>query len=628
MKGLANRKYSVYYFIILVSLILIARVAYLQLISIKYKEQAQKVTLERQLVYPSRGLIYDRNGKTLVYNQPIYVIYATYRKVNPQMDTTLFCSLLGIDKDIFIKNLNKDWSNPQFHKSIPFVFLSKVSPEQFAIFQEHMYKFPGFTAVERSIRGYPHRHGGHILGYLGEVDQKIIDHSDGAYIPGDYIGKTGLEISYEKELSGSKGINYILRDNLGRRIGPYDNGRLDSMAIPGEDIKISIDLDLQAYADSLMMNKRGALVAIEPATGEILAMVSAPTYDPNLLVLDENRSAGMLQLLRDTINRPLNNRAVTNRFPPGSILKPIISLIALQKGVTWVQRPMSCFGGFRLSATKKMGCHGHAPIHNIEEAIQHSCNTYYLQVTKDFLDQYGSKYPGVGLDTLVSYLHDFGLGRKLGMDFSYEGQGFIPDSKFYDRVYQKEASGWKSMWVLSIGIGQGEVQLTTVQMANLAAIIANRGYYITPHFINQYLSGKPKPEAYTTKNRMRIDAKYFPPVIDGMEAVVTSGTARSAWVPGLTICGKTGTSQNPHGKDHSVFFGFAPKNNSKIAVAVFIENAGWGGDWAAPIASLLMEKHINKSIDPSRKPLEEKMMKGLIYSDLADFIPQKNKVRN
>ncbi len=621
MKGLANRRFSVYYFIILTSVVLIARVAYLQLVSLKYKEQAQRVILERQLDYPSRGLIFDRNGKTLVYNKPIYVIYATYRKIDPKMDTTLFCNLLGIDKSTFIHNLNKDWSNPQFHKSLPFVFLSKVNPDQFAVFKEHMYKFPGFTAVERNIRGYPHHHGGHVLGYLGEVDQAIIDKSDGVYIPGDYIGKTGLEIAYEKELSGIKGIHYILRDNLGRRIGPYENGKLDSMAIPGEDIKISIDLDLQAYADSLMMNKKGGLVAIEPSTGEILAMVSAPTYDPNLLILDENRNVGMTKLLRDTINRPLNNRAVTNRFPPGSIIKPIISLIALQKGVTWINRPMNCFGGFRLSATKKMGCHGHAPIHNVAEAIQHSCNTYYLQITKDFLDQYGSKYPGIGLDTLVSYFRDFGLGSKLGMDFSYEGQGFIPDSKYYDRVYKREKSGWKSMWVLSIGIGQGEMQLTTVQMANLAATIANRGYYITPHFIKQYISGKHIPDQYTQKHKMRIDSKYFSPVIDGMEAVVLAGTARIAYVPGLDICGKTGTSQNPHGDDHSVFFGFAPKNNPKIAVAVFIENAGWGGDWAAPISSLLIEKYLNKSISPTRKYLEEKMMKGLLNVTSEKIIP-------
>jgi penicillin-binding protein 2 len=618
MRNLADRKYGIYYIIVLIAIVLTSRAAYLQLISTKYKEQAQKTTLEKSLIYPSRGLIYDRNGKTLVYNKPIYLIYAVYRKIDPKMDTMLFCSLLGIDKTTFIQNLNKDWKSGQFHKSIPFVFLSKVSPEQFAVFQEHLYKFPGFYPEERSIRGYPHNNASHVLGYLGEVDRKIIENSDGLYVMGDFIGKTGLEIAYEKELSGGKGVNYILKDNLGRQVGMYDNGRLDSMAIPGEDMKISIDLELQAYADSLMQNKRGGLVAIEPSTGEILAMVSAPTYDPNMLSLDENRSSGMQALLFDTINRPLNNRAVTNRYPPGSIFKPILSLIALQKGVTWQQRGMSCFGGFRLSATKKMGCHSHAHINNISEAIQHSCNTYYLQITKDFLDQYSNKQPGRGLDTLVSYLRDFGLGDKLGLDYSYEGKGRIPDSKWYDRVYSKEAGGWKSMWVLSLGIGQGEMELTTVQMANLAAILANRGYYYPPHFVKQYVSGKSLPAFYTTKKKVRIDQKYFQPVVDGLEAVVTGGTARVAYVEGLDICGKTGTSQNPHGKDHSVFFGFAPKNNPKIAIAVFVENAGWGGDWAAPISSLMIEKYLNKSISPQRKYLQDKMFKGLINTNLPN----------
>jgi len=612
MKHLANRKFSIMYAIGIVSAILVFKAAQLQLFSTKYQDQAQKTTLEKDLLYPSRGIIYDRNGKTLVYNQPIYIINAIYRRIDPKMDTAFFCSLLGIDKETFINNLNKDWKSPLFHKSLPFVFLDKVSPEQFAVFQEHLYKFPGFYPEERNIRGYPHSHAAHVLGYLGEVDKNIIDNSEGKYTLGDYIGKTGLEIAYEPELSGGKGINYILKDNLGRHVGSYDNGRLDSASIPGEDIRISIDLELQAYADSLMMNKRGGLVAIEPSTGEILAMVSAPTYDPNLLSLNENRSSGMLQLLRDTLNRPLNNRAVTNKYPPGSIFKPILSLIALQKGVTWPERSMGCSGGFRLSASKSMGCHHHPRISNISEAIQYSCNTYYLQITKDFLDLYGTKNPGLGLDTLVSYLRDFGLGQKLGLDYSYEGKGFMPDAKYYNRVYRKEAGGWRSMWVLSLGIGQGEVEMTTVQMANLAATVANRGYYITPHFIKGFGSGRPLPPGYLTKKRVRIQPKYFEPVIDGLERVVTGGTARIAFVQDLFICGKTGTSQNPHGKDHSVFFGFAPKNNPKIAVAVFVENAGWGGDWAAPISSLLIEKYLNKSISPSRKYLQDKMFKGLI----------------
>lgn len=611
MRHLADRKFAVLYTIVFIAAVLILRVAYLQLISKEYQEQARRTTLEKRVIYPSRGVIFDRKQKTLVFNKPIYVLYATYNKIRPDMDTALFCSLLDIDKDFFTETLNKDWKSPQFHKSIPFVFLPKISPKQFAIFQEHMHKFPGFAAVERSIRGYPHQTACHILGYLGEVDRKIIEQSEGTYLSGDYIGKTGLELAYERELAGRKGVNYILKDNLGREVGAYDEGKLDSAAVPGEDIIISIDLDLQRYADSLMMNKRGGLVAIEPSTGEILCLVSAPFYDPNLLNLDENRNLGMVPLIRDTINRPLNNRAVTNRYPPGSIFKPILSLIAMQKGVASASRVIPCMGGFRLTPTKIQKCHGHPPLNGVASAIQYSCNTYYLQITKDFLDMYGYKKPGRGLDTLVSYLNDFGLGKKLGLDYSYEGRGFIPNSQFYDRVYRKEANGWRSMWVLSLGIGQGEVQLTTIQMANLAAILANRGVYYVPHFLKAFRSGKPVPKELSTPHNVRIKQEYFEPVIDGLEAVVTSGTARVAYVPGLDICGKTGTSQNPHGKDHSVFFGFAPKNNPKIAVAVFVENAGWGGDWAAPISSLLIEKYLTGKIRPERKALEERMRTGL-----------------
>ncbi len=612
MKPYVDRKYVFYYLIVFIAITMTFRAAQLQLFSTKYKDQAQRTTLEKSLIYPSRGIIYDRNGKTLVYNRPIYVIYATYKKINPKMDTLLFCSLLNIDKETFILNIEKDWSNIQFSKNSPFVFLNKVNPEQIAIFQEHLYKFPGFEIEERSIRGYPHQTAAHVLGYLGEVDKNIIDNSEGRYRLGDYIGKTGLENSYEKQLGGEKGIKYILKDKFGRHVESYNNGRLDSLAIPGEDMQISLDLELQNYADSLMINKRGALVAIEPATGEILAMVSAPFYDPNLLTLDENRSAGMIQLLRDSINRPLNNRAVTNRYPPGSIFKPVQSLISLQMGIIHPKRSVSCFGGYRLSASKIMKCHSHAPLRGVEDAIKYSCNTYYLQTTKEILDQYGFKKPGVGLDTFVSYLRDFGMGERLGIDLSYEGKGFIPDSKFYDHRFRKETAGWRSQWVISIGIGQGEIELTTMQMAHLAAIIANRGSYITPHFIKNFKSGKPIPAQYIMKKEVRIDNKHFGHVIDGLEAVVLGGTARVAYVPGLDICGKTGTSQNPHGKDHSVFFGFAPKNNPKIAVAVFVENAGWGGDWAAPISSLLIEKYLNKNISPSRKYLESKMFKGLV----------------
>lgn len=612
MKNLDKRRFVFYYIIGIIALVMILRAAQLQLFSTKYRDQARKTTLEKNFVYPSRGIVFDRHGATMVYNKPIYVIYATYKKINPEMDTFLFCSLLNIDKETFVNNLEKDWKNVQYSKSVPFVFLNKISAEQYAIFQEHSYKFPGFEAEERSVRGYPHNTASHVLGYLGEVDDRIIKNSAGKYRLGDYIGKTGIEYAYEKELAGEKGVKYILKDKFGRHVESYNNGSLDSMSVPGEDIHISIDLELQKYADSLMMNKRGGLIAIEPATGEILAMVSAPFYDPNLLTLDENRSYGMRQLLLDSLNRPLNNRAVTNKYPPGSIFKPVQSLIALQLGIVQPARRISCFGGYRLSASKIMKCHSHAPLRGVGDAIKYSCNTYYLQTTKEILDLYGYKNPGVGLDTLVSYLRDFGLGQKLGSDVGYEGKGFLPDSRYYGHRFRKETGGWRSQWVLSIGIGQGEIELTTLQMANLAAIIANRGTYITPHLIKSFKSGRPVPAEYQTIKKVRIDKKHFGPVIDGMEDVVLGGTARAAYVAGLDICGKTGTSQNPHGKDHSVFFGFAPKNNPKIAVAVFVENAGWGGDWAAPISSLLIEKYLNKSISPSRKYLESKMFKGLM----------------
>ncbi len=613
MRQLENRKDIIIYAIVLVAIILIGRAAQLQLFTDRYKEQAKRTTLDRSIIYPSRGLIFDRNGKTLVYNKPIYVIDAIFNKVDPKMDTSLFCTLLQIDKQTFLTNINKDWKSGKFNKSLPFAFLSKVSPEQFAIFQEHLHKFPGFYPVQRIIRGYPHTHGSHVLGYLGEVDQKIIDNSNGLYIPGDYIGQSGLEIAYEVELAGGKGINYILKDNLGRRVGAYENGNLDSMAIPGEDMTISIDLELQAYADSLMINKRGGIVAIEPSTGEILAMVSSPNYDPNILNLDGNRGQGMALLLNDSINRPLNNRAVTNKYPPGSIFKPILSLIALQKGATYASKPIFCPGYYRLSASKVQKCtHAHGSVANVTEAIQYSCNVYFFQMMRDMLDLYSYKKPSLGLDSLVSHLRDFGLGHKLGLDYSYESKGLIPDSKYYNRMYSSETGGWRSAWVLSLGIGQGEMQLTTAQMANLATILANRGWFITPHLIKKYNSGKAIPAEFTTKKKVRIDAKHFIPVINGLEAVVTAGTATIAYVEGLDVCGKTGTSQNPHGEDHSVFFGFAPKNNPKIAIAVFIENAGYGGAWAAPVASLLMEKYINKKVAPNRKYLEERMKKGVL----------------
>ncbi|MBK8622601.1 MAG: penicillin-binding protein 2 [Saprospiraceae bacterium] len=606
-------------FVILGALLLTFRSAQLQLFTQKYKEQAARTTLYKSIIYPARGLLYDRNGKPLVLNYPIYEILAIKNKVNPAMDTANFCRLLNIDIETFKKNLDKDWSNPKFHKAIPFVFLNKISPEQFAVFQEHMYKFPGFYPVQRYIRAYPHQHAAHALGYMGEVNKEIIEKYGDKYAAGDFIGISGIEYAYENELSGEKGVQYILRDNLGRMVGSFDNGRLDSMAVSGEDIDLSIDIDLQAYGESLLKNKRGAIVAIEPSTGQILALVSSPSFDPNLLTLDEKRGKGIKLLLLDSINKPLNNRAVTKKYPPGSIFKPILSLITLQKGTTYASKTIYCPGYYRLSATKVQKCHGHSVPKDISEAIQHSCNTYFFQLYRDFVDQYGYKKPGVGLDTLVSYLYDFGLGKRLGVDLSYENKGYVPTSEYYNRLYRKEVNGWRSVWTLSLGIGQGEMQLTTIQMANLAVILANRGFYYTPHLIKQFRSGKPLPIEYSIPKKVRIDKKHFAPVIDGLEKVVLYA-ARSAYVPGLDVCGKTGTSENVHGEDHSVFFGFAPKNKPRIAIAVFVENAGFGAEWAAPVAGLMIEKYLNKEISPARKYLEESMIKGILVDNQVEYI--------
>ena len=440
-----------------------------------------------------------------------------------------------------------------------------------------------------------------------DADQPII---------GDYIGINGLENQYENLLSGQKGISYMFKDNLGREVDSYDSGSLDSSAISGEDIITSIDLDLQAYGEYLMQNKKGSIVAIEPSSGEILTMISSPSFDPNLLSVNQHRGDAFRELLSDTLSDPLLDRSVMAKYPPGSIFKPVLALIALQEGVTYANRTIYCDEGYTYRGFTQ-GCHDHSTPYNIKLAIQHSCNAYFLQVCRDVIEKHGFNQPEQGLDILVNHLYDFGLGRKLGIDNNYEHKGFIPTPAFYDNLYDKTIApnGWRSTYIMSIGIGQGELELTTVQMANLAAILANRGYYYTPHLLKGFKNPDLNvPNKYDIKHAVRIDSIYFPTVIDGMERVVTAGTATNAQIPGIRVCGKTGTSENPHGKDHSVFFAFAPKDDPKIAIAVFIENAGWGGTYASPIASLMMEKYLNGEISNNRKWMEERMVEANLIS--------------
>jgi len=610
MDRFAGRQNIIIGFFCVCALLLIYKSAELQIFESKYREQARRTTLDKRINYPSRGLIYDRNDNLLVANTPIYDIKATYNKVDPKMDTAVFCELLEIPVDTFSVLLDKNWKSRRYHKSVPFRFLSKVRPEVFAKFQERMFEFPGFYPVTRNIRTYPHENAAHTLGYLGEVDQRTIDRSEGKYEAGDFLGVSGIEKSYDKLLRGSKGLNYLLKDNLGRDVGSYESGALDSSAVSGNDINISLDLALQEYGELLMNNKRGAIVALEPSTGEVLTMISAPTYDPNILKMDINRGTAFNDLLSDTINKPMLDRSVLSKYPPGSIFKPIFALVAMQMGITEANRTIYCDGSYEVGKRGfSQGCRDHPTPYNVGIALQWSCNSYFYQLMKECILLNGYDNPGAGLDTLVSYLSDFGLGMKTGLDYNYENEGFIPDSKYYDRLYRDVVNGWKWSYILSLGIGQGELELTTLQMANLATIIANRGHYYKPHLLRAIYGDKQSiPAEYLQRRNTRIDPQHYEPVIEGMEKVISQGTAKAAYVPGLAICGKTGTSQNQRKVSHSVFFGFAPKDNPKIAIAVYVENAGSGGAIAAPIAGLMMEKYLKGEVATNRIWLEEAMV--------------------
>ena len=605
-------RYRLIQFIFIVgAAMLTLKAAQLQIFDDSYKSRVTQAVLRKIEQLPARGLIYDRHKKVLVYNEPVYELEAVYNELSPEMDTTLFCELLEITPEDFTRNIEKDWKSPRYSKSLPFLFLSRIDQTIYARFEEHLYKFPGFYPKVRSVRQAPHEHAAHVLGYISEVNQSTIDDSAGIYSPGDFIGNNGLEGNYEYQLRGIKGVKYVLRDKLGKSIEQYNEGLLDSSATAGFDIVSTIDFDLQAYGEKLMANKRGAIVAIEPATGEILAMISAPAYAPNELSIKADRTQAFMRLLNDSINKPLLNRAILAKYPPGSIFKPVMGLIALQLGVTYPQRTIYCGGAYEYKTkynTFRYGCRNHPTGYDIQTGLQYSCNSYFFQLARDVIEKYGFTHPERGLDTLVSYLNDFGLGDKLGIGLANENNGFIPDSEYYNWLYRNQLAGWRSTYIMSIGIGQGELELTTVQMANLAATIGNRGFFYTPHLVKQFIPQKPLGEQFTRPKRVRIDSVYFKPVIDGMERVIAMGTGRSAYIPGISVCGKTGTSQNVHGEDHSVFFAFAPKENPKIAIAVYVENAGAGSAIAAPLASLMIEKYLNGEIQPSRNWLETRIL--------------------
>ncbi len=590
------------------SLVLLLKAAQLQLFDDSLSRRAHATAIHRMTIYPPRGLIYDRNDSLLVTNNAVYDVMVTYNQISPKMDTLKFCRLLGITREEFEAALKKDWKSGKFSRSVPFVFMKKIPATTYARLQECLYEFPGFFVQVRNIRAYPYRAGAHVLGYINEVDQRDIERGGGAYASGDYIGATGVEAYYEERLRGKKGFSFLLKDNLGRIVGRYADGKADTLPESGDDLVLSIDARLQQYGELLMANKSGSIVAIEPSSGEILAMVSAPTYDPNDLVMTNDRGPVFRRLHSDPL-KPFFDRTVMAKYPPGSIFKTVVSLVGMQEGVLYPNAGQGCGGGY-FYAGRLYKCHGHGPVTNVVDALAYSCNTYYFGEFRDIVDKYGFHNPHQGLDKFHQYCRELGLGRRLGVDYPNESAGYIPDSRYYDRIYPRHLGGWRSPTIMSLGIGQGEIQMTTLQMANLAACIANRGYWYPPHLAKGFKSGGDIPALYRQAQRVNIDPKYFELVVEGMAQCVNRGTARASAIPGLQVCGKTGTSQNPHGDDHSVFFAFAPKDNPKIAIAVYVENAGWGASYAAPIASLMIEKYLNDTISAQRKHLEERMMKA------------------
>jgi penicillin-binding protein 2 len=580
-----------------VVLIFILRLFYVQVINESYTVSANNNVLRYMIDYPARGMIYDRNGRILAFNQAVYDLMVIPRQVK-EMDTLEFCNQLSIPKEVFIEKMKKARA---FSKVKASTFEKQISAETYATFQEKLYKYPGFYVQPRTLRKYPNNTAAHVLGYIGEVNDALIAKNP-YYKQGDYIGISGVEQSYEKELRGQRGIRIVMVDVFNREKGSYKDGIYDTTAIAGANLMSTLDAKLQAYGEELLQNKTGSLVAIEPKTGEILALISSPSYDPNLMV-GRVRSGNYGRLLKDPL-KPLFNRAMQAYYPPGSTFKLIGALAAMQEGFININ---STYAHSFTVGSRSIKCHPHPPGALIN-AIQYSCNPYFCNIFRTFVDnrKYGSAE--VGYRRWRDYVLSFGVGRKIGVDMPHELKGLVPTTEFYDKIYGRNR--WKALTIYSLGIGQGELGITPLQMANIMCTIANKGYYYTPHIIKQIAGRKNNTRNLAEKHVVPIDPSHFSIVQDGMHQVVEAGTARIARFQDVKICGKTGTAQNPHGKDHSLFVCFAPQEDPKIAIAVMVENAGYGATWAAPIASLLMEKYLCDSI--SRPDLEKRMKEGVI----------------
>ena len=591
MDSFANRRHIIRFIIILIGLVYIVKLFLLQVVDNTYKSTASNNVLRYVTQFPARGLIYDREGKLLVFNEAAYDLMLVPRQLEA-FDTIEFCQILNISKEYIDESIKRAKKYSYYNASI---FLKQVSSKTYATLQEKLYKYPGFFVQSRTLRKYTNENGAHLLGYVGEVNEKGIENDD-YYKLGDYVGISGVEKSYEKYLRGEKGVNVYLVDVHNSIKGAYANGRLDKKAKVGSNIISTINCDLQAYGEKLLKNKIGSIVAIEPSTGEILTLVSSPTYNPELLI-GRARTKNYVSLMSDTL-KPLFNRALMAQYPPGSTFKIINGLIGLQEKVLYTNTQYECEGAY-YAGRFRLGCHIHKSPLNFTESIQISCNAYYCYVFRSILDN--KKYTSIreSFDQWRDYVTSFGFGTYLNSDLGNELKGLVPTKQTYDRIYGER--GWRSLTLISMAIGQGELGTTPLQMANMTAAIANRGYYIAPHVVKEIEGDFEMDERFFKKQYTKIDSSYFEIAIKGMDLAVngeagSGSTARNAKIQNITVCGKTGTAENPHGIDHSIFIAFAPKEDPKIAIAVYIENGGFGGTWAAPTAKLMIEKYLNDSI--------------------------------
>ena len=582
-------------FVFITVLILVTRLFYIQVIETKYRDAAQANIVHKIVEYPYRGMIYDRNGTLLVHNDPVYDVMIIPKEVD-LADSMIIQSLFEIDQATFLEKFNKA---RRYSRILPSLFIEKLSNTEFARIQDKLINLDGFLIQPRTMRAYNHESLSNVLGYVAEITGRQLNRdTTNYYKAGDNIGITGLERSYEETLRGKRGVSFKTVDVRGSIIGSFEEGAHDSSAVPGDNIQLTIDLELQQYAEKLMKGKIGSLVAIDPKTGEVLAFVSAPSYDPNLLS-GRRYGENFGKIASDSL-KPLFARPIQAMYPPGSMFKTVQSLIAMQEGKLGIEEKIMCEGGL-------IGDLAPPGIYDVKKAITYSSNNFYYIVYRRVIQQGVDESPfldsRIGFERWRDHVLDFGLGRQLGIDIPNENGGQIPSLRTYDRIYGENR--WKFSNIYSLSIGQGEILVTPLQMANLGALLANNGYYYTPHLVKAI---NDQPITTVEKHDAGIDAKYYPVVIDGMQQVIEMGSGRRAFIPDITICGKTSTVQNPHGEDHSGFMGFAPKEDPKIAIAVYVENAGWGGRAAGSTASLVIEKYIRGSI--KRPWVEDYVLKG------------------